>query len=184
MRIISADELKEILEKHKKWLETRYTDNPEGERANLSYAKLSYANLSDANLSDANLSYANLSYANLDQKEQIRFGMILKEDMKGFKKCYGFESLHYIVELIIPKGAIVFSINNGKCRTNKVEVVAIKNMDNGNACKSAFSSYNTTFTYFEGQKIEIDNFDCRYNIECASGIHFFRTKEEAEKYSI
>lgn len=59
--IMTQEELNEILEKHKKWL----NDKPGGERANLSNANLSNANLSHANLSHANLSRANLSRANL-----------------------------------------------------------------------------------------------------------------------
>ena len=58
---MTQEELNEILEKHKKWL----NDKPGGERANLSHANLSNANLSHANLSRANLSGANLSGANL-----------------------------------------------------------------------------------------------------------------------
>ena len=68
---MTKKELKEILEKHRKWL----SSEEGGERADLGYADLSNvdlgcadlrgANLSCANLSDANLRYANLSYANL-----------------------------------------------------------------------------------------------------------------------
>ena len=63
---MTKKELKEILEKHRKWL----SSEEGGERADLGYADLSnvdlrYANLSYANLRDANLSYANLRYANL-----------------------------------------------------------------------------------------------------------------------
>jgi predicted nuclease of restriction endonuclease-like RecB superfamily len=29
---------------------------------------------------------------------------------------------------------------------------------------------------------KIKDFNLMYNIECASGFHFFRTREEAEKY--
>ena len=65
MRKVSQEELAEILEKHKKWLD----DDPDGERANLSRANLSGANLSRANLSWANLSDANLSRANLSGAE-------------------------------------------------------------------------------------------------------------------
>jgi hypothetical protein len=71
MRTIDPQELKNILEKHRKWA----MNESDGERANLSYADLSganlsyadlsYADLSGANLSGANLSYANLSGANL-----------------------------------------------------------------------------------------------------------------------
>jgi len=48
---MEADKLKEILDKHKKWLKS---DRSNGERADLSSANLIYANLI----------YANLSYAN------------------------------------------------------------------------------------------------------------------------
>jgi len=68
---ITTEELKEILEKHLKWV----NDEPYGQKADLSFAdlhsanlrfaNLSYANLSYADLRFANLSYANLSYANL-----------------------------------------------------------------------------------------------------------------------
>ena len=61
MRIISKQELKDILDKHGKWLRKENG----GERVDLSYANLRYANLSSANLSSANLSYADLSYADL-----------------------------------------------------------------------------------------------------------------------
>ena len=65
MRKVSQEELAKILEKHKKWLD----GDPDGERANLSWANLSDADLSDANLSDVDLSDANLSMANLSRAE-------------------------------------------------------------------------------------------------------------------
>src|SRR5574343_8420 len=61
VRTISEQDLKDILDKHGKWLK----NEDGGCRANLSYANLSSANLSSADLSSANLSSANLSYANL-----------------------------------------------------------------------------------------------------------------------
>ena len=88
-REISEDELKQILEDHKKWLES---DGKEGERAdfslkntqkaildgvnfekvelrnaNLKYASLVKANLRKANLSESNLEYAKLKDANLQK---------------------------------------------------------------------------------------------------------------------
>ena len=62
---MTAEKLQEILRKHKLWLE----DNPDGEKADLSWANLSWANLSGANLSGANLSWANLSGANLTRAD-------------------------------------------------------------------------------------------------------------------
>jgi hypothetical protein len=66
---MNQQELKNVLEKHRTWV----LGEPDGERANLSYANLSYANLSYANLSYANLSYANLSYANLSSIKEDFF---------------------------------------------------------------------------------------------------------------
>lgn len=72
MRKISEQELKDILDKHGKWLR----NEEGGEKADLSYtdlrsanlrsANLSYADLSSADLRSANLSWANLSWANLE----------------------------------------------------------------------------------------------------------------------
>ena len=61
--IITAEKLKEILDKHLKW----YLCQDGGERANLYGANLSRANLYGANLSRANLSGANLYGANLSR---------------------------------------------------------------------------------------------------------------------
>mgnify|MGYP000016391168 CR=1 FL=1 len=63
---MTNEELKEILELHRKWL----FNIDGGKRADLSYADLrsadlSYADLRSADLSSANLSSADLSYANL-----------------------------------------------------------------------------------------------------------------------
>ncbi len=96
---MNKEKLKEILEKHQKWL----NNEESGERADLGYA-----DLRGANLSYANLRGANLSYADLDEDQLIRRGLYLKESLIGYKKCKN----DLIVTLEIPKGAIVFSINN------------------------------------------------------------------------
>ena len=78
---MTKKELKEILEKHRKWL----SSEEGGERADLGYADLSnvdlrYANLSYANLRDANLSYANLSCANLSYAN-LRYANLSNVDL-------------------------------------------------------------------------------------------------------
>ncbi len=150
--------------------------------ADLSKAVLTGANLKQANLSDsvligANLtgSYmdtANLSWAVLDKGEQYRLGMILTEPIKGYKKT----AEGNIIELEIPEGAIVFSINNCECRANKATVTKCEGIQH--------SWFDPGFEYKEGNTINIKEFNLQYNMECAEGIHFFRTKEEAEKYTI
>ena len=139
--------------------------------ADLRGANLRYANLSDVDLRGANLKYANLSDADLDKEEQIRKGVKLSNSITGWKKCKG----GVIVKLEIPRGAIVFSINNDKCRTDKAIVKEIFGADR------AFSMHKY-FSYYVGDKIEVYNFNCEYNTECAEGIHFFRTRNEAENY--
>lgn len=141
--------------------------------ANLIGADLSHADLSDANLRDANLSHADLSDADLsgtylDEKEQCRKGVILKKPMMGYKKLADGS----ICVLSIPKGAIVFSINGSKCRTNKAKV-----LEGGGV-----SYYDNEFTYEKGKSYKIEDFDLAYNEECSTGIHFFMSFEEARDY--
>ena len=165
--------------------------------ANLTGARLSEAILSDANLTGANLYKSCLYGANLyksylhgsiltgtilekadiynaffDRKEEIRKGIVLKKPIKGYKKTV--EGV--VVTAEIPAGAIVFSINGKKCRTN------IATITDTAGHKLLHSRYDRKFTYKTGKKIIIDNFDTRYNIECATGFHFFRTKKEAKEY--
>lgn len=62
---MNREELKIILEKHKKWLMGKY----DGFCANLRYADLNNADLSHANLYGADLSYANLRNADLSEAD-------------------------------------------------------------------------------------------------------------------
>lgn len=145
--------------------------------ANLIGADFYHANLRDAYLSGANLTeaifdYANLNDAHLDKEEEFRKGVILSESIIGWKICMNRK----IVELEIPMGAIVFCINGKKCRTNKCKVLSISKD------YVAHSLYDNSFTYKIGKKIEINNFDLRYNVECGNGIHFFKNREDAETF--
>ena len=69
---MTATELKEILEKHKKWL----NGEDGGERADLSDTNLRDADLRGANLRGANLSGANLSGANLCYANLVRADLV------------------------------------------------------------------------------------------------------------
>jgi hypothetical protein len=70
----------------------------------------------------------------------------------------------------------VFCINGSKCRTNLAKITDMAGHE------VLHSSYDNSFEYHLGQEIEIKDFNLMYNIECASGFHFFRTREEAENY--
>ena len=65
MREISKDELQDILENHKHWL-NRDCDGWENMRANLREADLRWADLREADLRWANLRWADLRWADLD----------------------------------------------------------------------------------------------------------------------
>ena len=139
--------------------------------ADLNGTDLRGADLRCANLSGANLIGINLIDASLSFNDRLRKGIKLSEPIIGWKKCKN----NVLVKLEIPRGAIVFSINNSKCRTDKAKVLEIIGGDR------AYSNYKF-FSYYVGDVIEIFDFNCEYNVECAKGIHFFRTKEEAENY--
>jgi hypothetical protein len=133
---------------------------------------LKSANLKFANLKSANLESANLKSANLKSANKIRLGQILTEPMTGYKKT----KEGVVITAEIPVGAIVFCINGSKCRTNRAKITEMDGYD------VLHSQYDNSFKYRLGQEIEIKDFNLMYNVECASGFHFFRTRKEAEEY--
>ena len=150
--------------------------------ANLRGADLSWVNLSGANLRGTDLSWADLSWANLiradlsganlSRADKFRLGKVLDEPLTGYKKT----KEGVVITAEIPAGAIVFCINGSKCRTNRAKITDM------NGHKILHSEYDNSFEYRLGQEINIKDFNLMYNVECASGFHFFRTREEAEKY--
>ena len=183
---MTQEELDKIIEQHQHWIKEDcegWEDmraNLEGANlkgaylygANLEGANLYGANLYGANLYGANLYGANLYGANL-KGEEFRLGKILTEPLTGYKKT----KEGVVITAEIPKGAIVFSINGRKCRTNRAKITDMEGKE------LLHSSFNSTFEYRLGQEIEIENFNLMYNVECASGFHFFLTREEAENYN-
>ena len=141
-------------------------------RANLAGANLTDANLAGANLAGANLAGANLAGANLARADKFRLGKVLDEPLTGYKKT----KEGVVITAVIPAGAIVFCINGSKCRTNRAKITDMAGHE------VLHSQYDDTFEYRLGQEIEIKNFNLMYNVECASGFHFFRTRKEAEEY--
>ena len=138
----------------------------------MSQADLHGANLYCANLRGANLSCANLRDADLSVDDKFRLGQILTEPLTGYKKT----KEGVVITAEIPAGAIVFCINGRKCRTNKAKITDMGGHE------FLHSGYDNSFEYRLGQEIEIKDFNLMYNVECASGFHFFRTRKEAEEY--
>ena len=146
--------------------------------ANLYEADMQFADLRNANLLKADLRASDLLNSHINhstifsESDSIRQGIILTKPMTGYKKTH--EGV--IIKARIPVGAVVFSINNDKCRTNMAKIV-----DMGGK-KILHSQFNHAFSYKKGQTIIITDFDLNPSVECSTGFHFFRTRKEAEKY--
>ena len=78
MRTITKEELSEILEKHKKWL----NNDESGEKADLRKANLSGADLRGTDLRQADLRETDLSGADL-QGTDLQYASLLHADLRG-----------------------------------------------------------------------------------------------------
>ena len=150
--------------------------------ANLSGADLSGADLRGANFYGADLSVADLRGANLRGADLYgaknadlviaRTRILPEGDIIGWKKCKG----GVIVKLRIPEAAKRSHAFGRKCRAEYADVLEIFGGDN------ALSSHDHKTKYVVGERVHPDKFDENWMEECASGIHFFITRIEAENY--
>ena len=207
---MNAQELKKILELHKKWL----ICDADGERADLHHADLSWANLtgadlscanlyranlsganlgdadlSDANLGDADLSCANLSCANLSGTNlsgaKIDFLLACPETgaFEAWKKVTGENDTEFLVKLLVPADAKRSSATTNKCRCEFADVLEITNIETNQAVQLVENiRYVPTITYRVGERVYPDSFDDNRWNECSHGIHFFVDKESAIYY--
>ena len=148
--------------------------------ADLRLANLYRANLTGADLRCADLNGAKVDMANIIDAKNIDFPILCPEkgSFIGFKKANGL-----IVELEILSDALRSSATTRKCRCSKAKVVSITNLDGSpSGVASIPSSYDCNFIYTIGDIVEVADFDTdRWN-ECAPGIHFFITRQEAVNY--
>ena len=158
--------------------------------ANLRGANLRAANLRGADLCDANLCGANLRAANLcgaKNTDKIAWNAHTAfyplqcpetGSFIGYKKA-----ADKIIMLEICADAKRSSATSRKCRCSKAKVLAITNLDGSESGLSEIESdYDKDFIYRVGETVEVPDFDdTRWN-ECAAGIYFFVTREEAVKY--
>jgi hypothetical protein len=157
-------------------------------RANLYSANLYSANLSGANLSGANLYSADLSRANLSGAKNAEFTIAqtricAEGNIVGYKKAQDLQGNDVIVELLIPAEAKRNNAFGRKCRAEFATVVEINKLSDGTACLEAVSNHDRLFKYSIGDTIRpTKSFDENFQEECSSGIHFFITRIEAEKY--
>ena len=158
--------------------------------ANLRNADLYGANLYGADLRDADLRNANLRGANLRGAKNT--------DKTAWDACTAFYPLQCpetgsfigykkaadkIVMLEICADAKRSSATSRKCRCSKAKVLSITNLDGSESGLSKIESdYDKDFIYRVGETVEVPDFDDNRWNECAAGIHFFITRDEAVKY--
>ena len=193
MRTFTEDELKKILENHKRWFEESEGWSEE-DRADLWGANLRGANLWGANLRGADLREANLWGADLreaDLRGADLWGADLNDETK-IRLCITCPDTgafiawkavgKYIVKLEIPDDAKRSSATTRKCRADKARVLEIQKKDGSKADVEECVSKRGGI-YKAGEMIYPDKWDeCRWN-ECSHGIHFFVTRMEAEDWA-
>lgn len=176
--------------------------------ASLHGAYLMHADLRDADLCDADLRGADLHGADLrgadlrgadlygadlhrayDVKLSIAKISILPDegDIIGWKKAWTDNEMPptpVIVKLLIPADAQRSNATGRKCRASTARVLDLQDKQ-GNSLPpdtTAYSGYDTDFTYKKGETVHVENFDTNRWNECATGIHFFITRIEAVEY--
>ena len=212
MKKITQDEFNNILKDHKNWLLGAYGGIRADLRgvdlsgADLSETDLRRADLRGVYLSGADLNGADLNGANLIEAD-LRGADLRGADLRGaylrgaylrganlnypiacpeegsfvaFKKCRD----NTIVKLLIPEDAKRCSATSRKCRCNKAIVLSIEDT-NGHIMEldCVASKHDQTFIYRVGETASVFDFDENRWNECAPGIHFFITREEAINYN-
>ena len=154
--------------------------------ANLYGADLSRANLYGANLSRANLSRANLRRAKNAELAQAKTVICPEGAIIGWKKVeLGHDdcSMTGIAKLLIPGDAKRSNASGRKCRASKAVVLALEEIDGTPFKGRAMSQRDHSFIYEVGKTVYPDKpYENDRWEECASGIHFFITREEAVAY--
>ena len=161
--------------------------------ASLHGAYLMHADLRDADLCDADLRGADLYGADLHRAYDVKLSIakisILPDegDIIGWKKAWTDNEMPptpVIVKLLIPADAQRSNATGRKCRASTARVLDLQDKQ-GNSLPpdtTAYSGYDTDFTYKKGETVHVENFDTNRWNECAPGIHFFITRIEAVEY--
>ena len=191
--VINGRLLAEILLYHRNWLSN--TRDTKRERA-----LLCGADLSDVDLRGADLSYADLSYAFLCGADL--YGATVYRTCWYGANLYGAKNVPYIpmtcpeegafigwkksadnsiIKLLIPEDAKRSSACGRKCRCDKAKVLSILAWD-GRQLRYAGSKYDPYFEYEVGKTVSVDYYEEDRWDECAPGIHFFISRQEAADY--
>jgi hypothetical protein len=146
-------------------------------RAVLTGADLTDADLTDADLTDAVLTRAVLTRAVLTDAVGAELAIAQTRilpagELVGWKKCAD----KVIVKLRIPADARRSHAFGRKCRAEFADVVEVIDGEFG------LSEHDGKTQYVVGERVTCDTWCEDWMQECAGGIHFFITREEAEAY--
>lgn len=186
---LEGDNIEAILKEHGfHCLRGAYLMHADLRGVDLYGANLYGADLCGVDLRGANLYGANL-YGAYDAKLSIAKISILPDegDIIGWKKAYVDDTMlpkPVIVKLLIPADAQRSNGTGRKCRASTARVLDLQDKQ-GNSLPpdtTAYSGYDTDFTYKKGETVHVENFDTNRWNECAPGIHFFITRIEAVEY--
>ena len=146
--------------------------------ANLRGAYIGGANLQGADLQGANLSGADLRGADLTNATLPAFQLCPQTgQFRAFKKVTG----EVILELLISKSAKrTSSLVGRKCRASRVKVLSANGDTTPGQKFGGMRDPSFVYTVGEWKTESAYNGDIR--VECAEGIHFFLTIEEATAY--
>ena len=146
------------------------------QKANLSGADLRGADLGGADLRGSNLIEADLSGAKNSELAEALTSILPSGDIIGWKKLRN----ERIAKLLIPAEAKRSNATGRKCRAEYAKVLEI--WEGETAVETGDSKYDNNFVYLVGETVrpELPFNENRWS-ECASGIHFFITRFEAEK---
>ena len=97
----------------------------------------------------------------------------------GWKKLSG----GHIAKLLIPENAKRSNACGRKCRASSARVVSIETRGGKKTRKRIASLHDRAFFYASGKVVSVENFDADRLNECAPGIHFYLTREEAEAHA-
>jgi len=199
----TAEEIKQILDDHRKWLYgsggKRAIDTPailtsvdltnaDLRGADLSSAVLRGAILTSADLTGADLTSADLRGADLtsaigSQLVLARTEIVPREgEIYGWKKCYGPMCESRIVKLRIPAEARRSNALGRKCRAEFADVLSIESVDAKTKYETAISIHDSSFEYALGKRVQCREWNTNRLHECSGGIHFYLTREEAEAH--
>jgi hypothetical protein len=149
--------------------------NADLRNADLIGADLRNADLSGADLRDAVLSRAVMRNADLSGAKLPHFKIMPDEgSFVAWKK-----TSTGVIKIRIPAEAKrASSLVGRKCRAEFVKVLS------GPGCGGSSPTYvyNKKLVYNKGDIVYADSFDPDIRLECTHGIHFYMTREEAEKH--